>query len=100
MKRILLVMTILVAAPLVARADAFDNYTLPLLQKTPESSVAKEVTELTPELIVANSQVLPNVEAAMVVVYTNDNRWAKLLVSAARHKHVPMPGAEPELVPI
>src|SRR5262249_26884195 len=50
--------------------------------------------------IVASSQVLPNTEAAMIVVYTNDNRWAKLLVSAARHKHVPMPGAEAEYVPI
>ncbi len=100
MKRITLAWIVLLAAHLLARADAFDNYALPILQKVPEAGVAKEIAELTPDLIVANSQVLPNVEAALIIVYTNDNRWAKLLVSAARHKHVPMPGAEPEYQPI
>jgi hypothetical protein len=99
MKRVLVGM-ILLFAPLVARGDAFDYYTLPILQKVPEAAGAKQVTELTPELILANSQVLPNTEAAMIVVYTNDDRWAKLLVVAARHKHVPMPGADPEFIPM
>src|SRR6266568_625328 len=99
MKHILLV-SLFLCVPVVARADAFDNYTLPILQKVPESAGVKEVAELTPELILANSQVVPNVEGALIVVATNDNHWAKLLVSAARHKHMPMPGAEPEFVPI
>ena len=75
---------LLLLAPLAARADAFDNYTLPILQKVPGSACVKELTELTPDLIVQNSQVLPGLESALVVVYTNDFRWAKLLVTAAR----------------
>jgi hypothetical protein len=100
MKRSTIMLMLMLLAPVGARADAFDNYTLPMLQKLPESGAVKEVTALTPDLLVAHSGVLPNVEAAMIVISTNDNHWAKLLVSAARHKHVPMPGAEPEFVPI
>lgn len=83
----------------IAHADAFDNYTLPLLQKVPEFAGAKQVEELTPELIVQNSQVLPGIEAAFIVIYTNDNRWAKLQVVAARHK-IQQPGMDPEYVPV
>ncbi len=89
-----------VLIPLALRADAFDNYTLPILAKVPEAAGVKQLTELTPELIVQNSQALPNIEAAMIVVYTNDNRWSKLLVVAARHKLQAKPEAEPEYIPM
>src|SRR5258706_91467 len=89
---------LLLLTPII-RADAFDNYTLPILQKVPEAAGVKPIEELTPELIVRNSQVLPGVEAAFVVVYTNDNRWAKLQVAAARQK-VQKPGMAPEFVPM
>lgn len=100
MPRMLLAMIALGLAPSLLRADAFDHYTLPVLQKVPEFDGAKQVTELTAETIVPHTQVLPGLEAAMVVVYTNDNRWAKLLVVAAKHKHVVMPGAPAEFLPM
>jgi hypothetical protein len=82
------------------RADAFDNYTNPVLAKVPEAAEAKAITELTPEIILDNDQILPNVKAAFIVVLTNDNRWAKLLVTAARQKIPGPPGTEPTVVPI
>ncbi|HEV3143136.1 MAG TPA: hypothetical protein VGZ47_04550 [Gemmataceae bacterium] len=82
------------------RADAFDNYTNPVLAKVPEAAEAKPVQELTPQMILDNDQVLPNVKAAMIVVYSNDNRWSKLLVTAARQKIAGPPGSEPIVVPI
>ena len=90
---------ILISMISTVRADAFDNYTLPILQKVPEAAGVKVVDELTPELIVQNSQVLPGIEAAFIVVYTNDNRWAKLQIVAARQK-LQQPGTEPEYVPM
>jgi len=82
------------------RADAFDNYTNPVLAKVPEAAEAKAIQELTPEMILDNDQVLPNVKAAFIVVYTNENRWAKLLVTAARQKMPGPPDTEPVVVPI
>lgn len=83
-----------------ARADAFDEYTLPLVAAAPGKDGVREVGELTPELIVAHSQVLPHVEGAMVLVATNDHRWAKMLVLAARHKFTPPGGGEPQFMPV
>jgi hypothetical protein len=100
MYRLLLPFAFIVITPLVSWADAFDNYTLPILTKAPEAAGVKQLTELTPDLIVQNSQVLPNIEGAMIVVYTNDNRWAKLLVVAARHKLQPSPESEVDYIPM
>jgi len=100
MRRSILPIVCMLLAPVASRADAFDNYTLPILTKVPEAAGVKQLTELTPELIVQNSQVLPNIEGAMIVVYTNDNRWSKLLVVAARHKLQPKPEAEVEYIPM
>ena len=55
-------------------ADAFENYTNPVLAKVPEAAEAKAIQELTPELILDNDSVLPNVKAAFIVILTNDNR--------------------------
>ncbi len=82
------------------RADAFDLYTLPIVAGAPGKEGVREVSELTPEVILANSQVLPNLEGAVVLVATNDNRWAKLLVLAARHKYTAAVGGEPQFIPI
>jgi hypothetical protein len=81
-----LVLAALVAAPSVARADAFDNYTNPILAKVPGSKLAEPVKQLTEELMVVNSRALPGVTAAFIVVKTNEGRLAKLLVRPAAHK--------------
>jgi hypothetical protein len=98
--RLVLLTALFSALPLELHADAFDNYTLPILTGVAEAPGVKQVAELTPDLIVQNSQVLPNIEAAMIVVYTNDFRWSKLLVVAARHKLQAKPDAEPEYIPM
>lgn len=74
------------ALPALARADAFDNYTNPILAKVPTSKSAEPVKQLTPDMMVEHSRVLPGITAAFVVVKTNDNRLAKLLVRPAAHK--------------
>src|ERR1700682_4244522 len=81
-----LVLAALVAAPSVARADAFDNYTNPILAKVPASKLAEPIKKLTEELMVVNSRALPGATAAFVVVRTNDGRLSKLLVRPAAHK--------------
>ena len=82
------------------RADAFDNYTAPIIAKAPGADGVKEIAELTSDLILSNDEVLPNLKGAMVVVSTNDNRWAKLLVVAAAQKFQAGPGAPAEIVPV
>ena len=72
--------------PAVLRADAFDNYTNPILGKVPDARSAEKITKLTPALMVEHSRVLPGVSGAFIVVKTNDNRFAKLLVMPARQK--------------
>ena len=82
------------------RADAFDNYTAPIIAKAPGADGVKEIAELTPDPILANDEVLPKPEGALIVVYTNGNRWAKLLVTAAAQKLQTGPGAASEIVPV
>jgi hypothetical protein len=69
-----------------SRADAFDNYTNPILAKVPGAPGVQEIKQLTPDLIADNDRMLPGVSAAFLVVKTNDGRWSKLLVQSARHK--------------
>jgi hypothetical protein len=76
----------LLLAPAAARADAFDNYTNPILAKVPGSKSAEALKQLTPEQMVEHSRALPGATAAFVVVRTNDGRLAKLLVRPAAHK--------------
>lgn len=68
------------------RGDAFDRYTNPILVKVPTGEGAKEVKQLTVDLLSDNDQVLPQTTGAMVVVRTNEGRWSKLLVVPARQK--------------
>jgi len=83
----------------VNRADFFDNYTNPILAKAPQADGVLPVSELTAEMIAKNDSVLPDVKGAVLIVETNDRRWAKLLVVAARQK-VPVAGGEPQIAPI
>ena len=70
------------------RADAFDHYLNPILGKALSSEQVKEVKELTPDQIGDNDRVLQNIPAAFVIVRTNENRLAKLLLQAGRQKIV------------
>jgi hypothetical protein len=79
------VLAALAAAPAGA-ADAFDLYTNPILAKVPKADGAAAVTRLSREQIIDNDRTLKGVAGAFLVVKTNDNRWAKLLVQYARHK--------------
>ncbi|MBY0522158.1 MAG: hypothetical protein K2R98_02095 [Gemmataceae bacterium] len=81
-----LVVTMLFALPAALRADAFDYYTNSVLAKVPEAKDVKELKQLTTEQIVEHSNVLPGVQAALVVVQTNDGCFTKLLVQSARKR--------------
>ena len=69
-----------------ARADAFDNYTNPILAKVPGAVGVQEVKKITPDQIAENDRILPGASAALIVVKTNDGRWSKLLIETARQK--------------
>ncbi len=84
--RAYLLVGVLLTSPAVVRADAFDNYTNPLLAKVPTSKSAEKITKLTPELMVQHSRALPGLTSAFIVLRTNDSRYAKLLVQPARQK--------------
>jgi hypothetical protein len=75
-----------VALPQIAQADAFDYYTNPILRKVPAAEGVKEIKQLTPALIADNDRVLPDIAPAFLVVQTNQGRYSKLLVQAARQK--------------
>lgn len=81
----LAILSVLIAVPF-AKADAFDQYINPILAKVPQAKGVQEIKQLTPDLIADHDQVLSDVTAAFIVVQTNENRWSKLLVQAARRK--------------
>jgi hypothetical protein len=76
----------LLVCPSLVRADVFDNYINTLLEKVPEAAEAKQIKQLTPELIIEHNKIIPDGTAAMIVVQTNEGRMAKLLVQAARKR--------------
>lgn len=80
------IITVLLALPAAARADSFDHYLNPILAKIPDSKSAQKVAQLTADMMIDHSRVLPGVPGAFVVVKTNEGRWARLLVQPARHK--------------
>ncbi len=71
-----------------ARADVFDHYLNPVLAKALSDEHVKELKELTREQIGDNDRVLQNISAAFLIVRTNENRLAKLLVESAGQKVV------------
>lgn len=76
----------LVLLPGVVRADAFDHYVNTVLSRAVEDKKLEKIDKLTPELMIEHNRVLPGISATMIVVRTNDGRWAKLLVQPARQK--------------
>jgi hypothetical protein len=86
----LVLLACLVAARPV-RGDAFDHYVNPVLAKALTSEYVKPLTELAADDIGDHDRVLPNIPAAFLIVRTNDNRLAKLLVQSARQK---VPGTD------
>src|SRR5437879_2720569 len=72
--------------PTALRADAFDRYINPVLSKVPEAAGVKELKQLTASLIADHGQVLGDTTGALIVVRTNEGRWCKLLVQAARQR--------------
>lgn len=85
---------------LTVRADSFDEYTLPIISQAVGKGGVQEIAEITADQIIKNGQVLPNVEGAVVFVTTNQARWAKLLLSVARHKVSFGDQGEPKMVPV
>jgi hypothetical protein len=69
-----------------ARADVFDYYTNPVLDKMLEGKNVKEIKQLTPNEIIDHDRVLPGISSAFLIVRTNGDRLAKLLVQAARQR--------------
>jgi hypothetical protein len=68
------------------RADSFDNYTNAVLKKVADADGVKEIKQLTPVLMSENENVLPKTDAALIVVYTNEARYSKLLVRSGFRK--------------
>lgn len=77
------------------RADPFDNYTNTIISKIGEVKSAEKITKLTPAMMVEHRRVLPGITAAFIVVKTNEDRYAKLLVLPAAQKV-----SDKELLPI
>lgn len=84
--RCVLVAACFLASASAVRADAFDHYTNDILAKIPKADGVKQVKELTDVMLVDNCNVLPNTKPAFIVVKTNEGRYCKLLVQAARQK--------------
>jgi hypothetical protein len=86
MRRFAALVVAFVVSSAAQAGDPFDEYINPILGKVPEAKEAKQIKELTTDLITENDQVIPNTDCAMIVVQTNENRYAKLLVQMARRK--------------
>jgi hypothetical protein len=67
-------------------ADAFDHYVNPILAKVPAAAGVKEIDRLTPALLAEHDRAVPGVSGAFLVVRTNEGRWCKVLVQAARQR--------------
>jgi len=83
--RVVLVLVVALSAN-VARADPFDLYLNRDLDRLTGGKRVKEIKRLTPTMIVEHDRVLPKTSSAFLVVRTNGNRFAKLLVQAGKQK--------------
>jgi hypothetical protein len=70
----------------LASADTFDLYLNPILAKAPDVEGVKEVKQLTPDVISQHDNLFPGVNAAFLIVFTNEGRHSKLLVERAFRK--------------
>ena len=78
--------TWLLLAFATARADVFDQYTSRDLATALESDGAREMKELTAKSLSDHGGVLRGTTGTMIIVRTNENRLAKLIVQPARQK--------------
>lgn len=76
----------LLLLPVLARGDAFDLYFNNLLVKMPTAPGVQKIQKLSPDMMVEHSRVLPGITATFVIVKTNEDRMAKLLLMPARQK--------------
>jgi hypothetical protein len=83
-RQLLVVIALVFAAAALVRADAFDHYINTILEKIPDADGVREVKQLTPDMILEHNSALPDSTAAFIVVQTNEGRFARLLVQAAR----------------
>src|SRR5258708_19784853 len=71
---------LMAAIPQQLRAEAFDYYINPVISRVAGKEGVQEIKQLTPALIADNDRVIPEASAALIVIYTNDTRYSKLLV--------------------
>ena len=84
MRRLSVLTLLLISATL--RAEQFDYHTFPVLNKAVTDGAVKEYKEITSEQLGELTGILPDTSSAMLVVVTNDKRFARLLVQPARQK--------------
>jgi hypothetical protein len=80
-----LALSLIFAAGPALSADPFDYYTNPVLAKAVGLPEVKELKQVTPEMIADNDRVLPGA-GALLIVQTNEGRFSKVVVQAARQK--------------
>ena len=86
MTRHLLAITAVLLGVAASRADQFDLYTNEVLAKAIEDKALKDVPQLTQTEIAQYGDILSDSTATMLIVETNDHRFAKLLVRPGRQK--------------
>jgi hypothetical protein len=86
--RIIFALSILTSlvAPRITFAELFDQYTNRDLVKAVESGDLKRVDGLTAKTLIQHGGVLPGTQGAFLIVKTNDGRYAKVVVQAAKQK--------------
>jgi len=82
----LVLLLVLGAGAALLRADAFDHYTNAILEKAPRAEGVQEIKKLTPDLVLENNRIIPDVASAFLVVQTNDGRLSRVLVQAGRKR--------------
>ncbi len=86
MHRSALVLLVLTSFAAALSADDFDYYTNKVIRDAPSSENVKEVAKLTPALITDHERLLKDTTSALIIVKTNDDRFAKVLIQSARQK--------------
>jgi len=71
--------------PTLVHADPFDHYFNKLLAKMPEMKSVEKVAKVTSEMMI-DHRPLAGIASTFIVVKTNDDRFAKLLIQSAWQK--------------